>query len=243
MRIAVLSDIHGNKQALEAVIEDARQWGANKWLVGGDIVGYGADPEDCINIIRELDGGCVAGNHDWGAVDKTKISHFNSAARKAIIWTRDQLGSESCKFLRDLPLTYVHGPVSLCHANFIDPEGWEYVFTLNHAQAQFSGFRTRIGVVGHSHFPFIVSEAKDGGWANQVDADDVSWMNRTRFLINVGSVGQPRDGDPRACYLKLDVDAMNLTLARVAYDVKEAQRRIVSAGLPPSLAERLQLGR
>lgn len=242
MKIAVLSDVHSNIEALEAVTKDARGWGASKYLVAGDVVGYGANPNECINLLKELAVSSIAGNHDWGVIEKTSISYFNYVAREAVIWTRKNLSLKSRRYLEDLPLTLTAEEISLSHANFIHPESWEYVLTLHQARKEFEGFSGLLGVIGHSHVPFIVHASGKEGWAEQVKKESVKWDRHSRYLVNAGSVGQPRDGDPRACYLRVDLKAQTFTLRRVVYDVITAQRRIISAGLPQFLAERLAAG-
>jgi diadenosine tetraphosphatase ApaH/serine/threonine PP2A family protein phosphatase len=242
MKIAVLSDIHSNFQALEAVTKDAQVWGASEYLVAGDVVGYGANPNECIDLLKGLAVSSIAGNHDWGVIEKTSINHFNYVAREAVIWTRKKLSAESRRYLESLPLTLTAGEISISHANFASPESWEYVLTLPQARKEFRGFSSLLGVIGHSHQPFIVRASVKEGLAEQVRKESVKWGMDSRYLVNAGSVGQPRDGDPRACYLRVDFKAQTLTLRRVEYDVGRAQRRIVSAGLPKFLAERLRAG-
>jgi len=240
MKIAVLSDIHSNIEALGAVVRDTKTWGANTYLVAGDIVGYGASPNECISMIKELDAKCVAGNHDWGVLEKSSISNFNRAAREAVIWTREEINTESRAYLESLPLNLEHEGISLVHANFTEPEGWAYVFTLTRVAEELELFKTSIGIIGHSHVPFIAK--KVNGWPEEIKTDTVRFNKGERLLVNVGSVGQPRDYDPRACYLRVDTDSLQLQLLRVEYDVASAQERILKAGLPSSLAARLKTG-
>jgi diadenosine tetraphosphatase ApaH/serine/threonine PP2A family protein phosphatase len=240
MKVAILSDIHSNIDALEAVIKDAQGWGASKYLITGDLVGYGANPNECINLLKELATYSIAGNHDWGVIEKTRINHFNYIAREAVIWTRKNLSAESRRYLEDLTLTLTQGEISLSHANFTHPESWEYVFTIHQARGEFEGFSTRMGVIGHSHIPFVVCSSAQEGLTDQMIKQPVKLNNDNRYLVNAGSVGQPRDGDPRACYLRVDLKAQAFTIRRVEYDVGAAQRRIISAGLPQFLAERLK---
>jgi len=243
VKIAILSDIHSNIDALEAVAKDAKEWGACQWLVVGDIVGYGAAPSECIDLLKNLGASSIAGNHDWGVIEKTSIDYFNFAARQAVLWTREQLGPSARSYLESLPLTLTFEDIDLAHANFTQPEGWDYVFTITRAAQELSAFKSRIGVIGHSHVPFIVKASSEGEWPEQIMGERVVWDEHSRFLVNAGSVGQPRDGDPRACYLRVDCSSREIAFRRVTYDVAEAQRRISQAGLPSSLAERLPLGR
>jgi len=240
MKLAVLSDIHSNAEALDAVVQDTRKWGAESYLVAGDIVGYGASPNECISIIKELGAGCVAGNHDWGVLERTSVSNFNRAAREAVLWTREKIGSASRTYLESLPLTLEYEGISLVHANFTDPDGWDYVFTLPGVARELDKIKTPIGIIGHSHVPFVTKKAD--GWPDEIKSGSVHYSEGERFLVNVGSVGQPRDYDPRACYLRVDTESLELALRRIEYDIESAQRKILDAGLPSSLAERLAVG-
>lgn len=242
MKVAVLSDIHSNLEALEAVTGDARDWGASSFLVAGDIVGYGACPDRCIKVLEKIKAICIAGNHDWAVLDKTPISYFNSAARQAVLWTKDRISDESRDFLEQLPLTLKWEQISMAHANFVEPGGWGYVFTIYEARRQYERFDTVMGVIGHSHVPFVVS-IEENSHIHQELAKTVKPVKHKRYLANAGSVGQPRDGDPRACYLRVDLDEPVFSLTRVEYDIKSAQRRIEAAGLPAYLARRLLHGR
>lgn len=243
MRIAVFSDIHSNLQALEAVIEDAQAWRAQVYLVAGDVVGYGASPNQCIEELIRLNARTIAGNHDWGVVGKTSTDFFNSAAHEALRWTSKQLTPLSRRFLEELCITLEIEGISLAHANFISPSTWDYVSTLLETGRQFKAFSSPIGIIGHSHVPFIVKMEKDAAGPEQIMTDTLDWKPDQRVLVNAGSVGQPRDGDARAAYLQIDLSARKLILRRVAYDVTRARRLISQAGLPLFLAERLSVGR
>ncbi len=243
MKTAVLSDIHSNLEALRAVLDDAETWGAKNFLVVGDIVGYGASANECVSIIADLGADSVAGNHDWGVIEKTSIDYFNHAAQSAVLWTREILSHSSRCFLKTLPLTRTSGGIALAHANFVKPDGWEYVFTIFHAAKQFEALPSNIGVIGHSHQPFAVRCSAEAGVPEQVDSEEVSWDEDGLLLINAGSVGQPRDGDPRACYLRVYHEEKSIKFTRVGYDIPSAQEKIINAGLPQSLANRLSYGR
>ncbi len=243
MKTAILSDIHSNLEALNAVLDDARMWGAKKILIAGDIVGYGASANECISIIADSGADSVAGNHDWGVIEKTSIEYFNSAAQSAVIWTRKILLHSSRSFLEALPLTKICEGIALAHANFVRPAGWEYVFTIFQAGKQFEALPSNLGVIGHSHQPFIVRRCGEEGVPEQIESNEIHWDDDSWLLVNVGSVGQPRDGDPRACYLRVNYEDKVVTLARVPYDISTAQKKILDAGLPSSLATRLSYGR
>lgn len=243
MKTAVLSDIHSNYEALTAVLEDARGWGAKEILTVGDVVGYGASANECISFISGMGADSVAGNHDWGVVEKTAINFFNSAAQAAVLWTRDVLSDSSRCYLMSLPLTRICGEIAMAHANFVKPESWEYVFTIFQAAKQFETLPARIGIIGHSHQPFAVRCSGKGGPPEHLESKTIFWDEDCRLLVNAGSVGQPRDGDPRSCYLRIDHEEKSITFARVVYDIQAAQKKIIDAGLPQSLAGRLSYGR
>uniref|UniRef100_A0A7C4GEF2 Metallophosphoesterase n=1 Tax=candidate division WOR-3 bacterium TaxID=2052148 RepID=A0A7C4GEF2_UNCW3 len=242
MRIGIVSDIHANLEALEAVLAVLRGRGADHFANCGDIVGYGPDPGPCIDIVRGLHGWVVAGNHDYAVLGRTSAAGFNSAAGAAIAWTRKQLTANQQLFLRGLPLTSCCTPLVLVHGSPAAPAAWEYVFTLHDAEAQMDCYSESVCVVGHSHYPFAV-ERTAGRPARLIT--ERSWELRpdAKYFVNAGSVGQPRDGDPRASCLLYDDRVRRMELLRVEYDVAAVQRKIRSAGLPEFLAVRLASGR
>jgi diadenosine tetraphosphatase ApaH/serine/threonine PP2A family protein phosphatase len=184
----------------------------------------------------------VAGNHDYGAVGKTSINGFNSSASRALQWTSGQLTDGERLYLENLALVEDDGPMRVVHSSPSDPDAWEYVFTLGEADAEMASYSNDMCVVGHSHYPFVVERAL-GEPARLVRQETVELRRAAKYFINAGSVGQPRDGDPRSCCLLLDPDSVSLTFLRVVYDVAAVQRKILAAGLPEFLASRLALGR
>jgi diadenosine tetraphosphatase ApaH/serine/threonine PP2A family protein phosphatase len=239
MRCAILSDIHGNLEALQAVLDDVAGQDIDICLCLGDLVGYGADPNLCAQRIREVSHQVVAGNHDHAAVGKTDVSVFNPHARRAIAWTAKNLLPENVQYLSGLPYTARLDDLLLVHATPSDPAAWNYLLSRQAAKAEFDIFSDRICAIGHSHQPLVFSQT-DGlsNWARQ----PLRCASGERYIVNVGSVGQPRDGDPRASYVIFDHQADTLQLRRVAYDIQGAQRKILQAGLPPILAVRLANG-
>lgn len=243
MRYLVLSDVHANLAALEAVLAAAADVDA-VWCLG-DTVGYGPEPNECADRVRGLPGlRCVAGNHDWGALGKLDLSDFNREARLAAEWTGEQLSTDNRAWLEGLPeRTEVEG-FTLAHGSPRHPI-WEYVFNAAVATDNMALFRTLTCLVGHTHVPAIFTEP--GPRPRFAEAVEVSpgqpFPFRTaRSIINPGGVGQPRDGDPRASYLLLDLDAGMVVFHRVEYDVEETQRRMQAVGLPARLALRLSHG-
>lgn len=248
MRVAVLSDIHGNLEALEAVLADAQTRGYDRLLCLGDVVGYGADPEACIRRIREVvwrtygKDAVVMGNHDEATANGVDDG-FNPAAREAVRWTRDHISAESLAWLKGLPMVLETSGLLLVHASPHKPGEWIYVTTYDDALDAFLAFHQRIAFIGHSHVPFFVSTDPSYTRLEKEDREKVRLITGFRYLVNAGSVGQPRDGDPRASYALLDLEEEILERIRVPYPVDTAADKILQAGLPTFLAERLTRGR
>lgn len=241
MRYAILSDIHANLEALQAVLSDAALR-ADAVVCLGDVVGYGADPVACVEIVAERCQAIVAGNHEHGVAGLISPAWFNPYARAAVEWTRTRLDDEHRDWLGALPLVRDLEDATLAHASPAHPDEWDYLVTADEGYAAFASFATRLCFVGHSHLPAVWLE---GSWghAHEPGLGEVVIEPGCRYLVNVGSVGQPRDRDPRAAYVVWDVEARRLTLRRVGYDVATARTKIVAAGLPKFLADRLADGR
>jgi diadenosine tetraphosphatase ApaH/serine/threonine PP2A family protein phosphatase len=241
MRIALLSDIHSNLEALEAVLAESDALGANAVYCLGDVVGYGASPNECVERIRERASLCLAGNHDHAAVDLLDAEGFNEDARRAVSWTAHALSPENAAYLRSLPLTQRSRDVLYVHAAPSEPGAWDYILRLDDARYEFEQAQVRLCFFGHTHRQ-VAYEQRDGhvGLVSRLEfaADDGA-----RYLVNVGSVGQPRDGDPRAAFTIYDEERETVRFLRVAYDIQKAAQRIAAAGLPDLLAYRLLLGR
>ena len=241
MRYAVLSDIHGNLESLRAVLADVGDH-ADAILCLGDTVGYGADPGPCVELLAERGAIAVAGNHEYAVAGRLGLEWFNRYARAAAEWTVEQLGDDCRGYLGALPLVTEVGDATLVHASPGRPEEWEYVVTAEDGLAAFEGFNTRLCFVGHSHVPGVWSIGSSGP-EYESRAVTVELEAGRRYLVNVGSVGQPRDRDVRASYALWAVDERRIDLRRVAYDVEGARRKILDAGLPSFLADRLRAGR
>ncbi|MDH4142676.1 MAG: metallophosphatase family protein [Chloroflexota bacterium] len=239
MRVAVLSDIHSNLVALQAVLGHVGSVDA-VWHLG-DIVGYGPDPDGVVARLAEVGAVGVLGNHDAAALGGPEIEWFNPDARAAAEWTRDTITAATRTWLDDLPLRREIGPMTLVHGSPRDPLR-EYVSSLGVARASLASLTTRYGLHGHTHVPVAFVDAGDSvGVLDARDGTTLALDERTT-LLNPGSVGQPRDGDPRAAYLVLDTDDDAVTWHRVRYDVAPVQAAIRAAGLPPRLADRLAVG-
>lgn len=242
MRYALISDVHGNLEALQVVLHHVERDAPDRLVCLGDLVGYGADPQKCIEMVGGRTELVVAGNHDWAAVGRTDISYFNPYARAAVLWTMERLGEFHRKYLEGLPLVLSEGELHFVHSTPERPEEWNYIFSPVQAAYHLSKLQGHICFVGHSHVPVAFV------W----DGEEVSWVPGPsfevhiepglRYLVNVGSVGQPRDGDSRAAYAILDLEGGTIEVRRVPYDIATAQRKILKAGLPEVLAERLAYG-
>ncbi len=242
MRFAIFGDIHSNLEALEVVLDDAEKQGCRAYLCLGDIVGYNANPAECLARVRGL--GCAAivkGNHDEYASSGTSLDSFNPLAQAAIRWSRAQLDAHAKAYLHQLPLVAQHDAVTLVHATLDDPGDWGYVLNQLDAAASFSQQRSALCFFGHTHVPRLY--VQEGGVVAGYAYQEVQLEPDRRYFVNVGSVGQPRDGDPRAAYVVYDEGARTIRLRRVAYPLERTQQKILKAGLPPKLAERLAFGR
>jgi diadenosine tetraphosphatase ApaH/serine/threonine PP2A family protein phosphatase len=240
--IAVISDIHANLEALEAVLADAARENAKRVICLGDVVGYGADPNACVERVHEKAAVTVVGNHDAAILNEHGADNFNHVARAAILWTREQLTPENTEFLRRLPVEHVEGGARFVHSSPDSPLDWNYVLTESDARAAFDPFEEAICFIGHSHVPARVL-LEPGGAIEVVHEPDFQVPEGGRALVNVGSVGQPRDGNPQASYALFDEATRRVFAKRVDYDRVAAAAKIIDAGLPEVLARRLALGR
>lgn len=239
MRYGILGDIHSNRRALDAVLQRLHAERVDRVLCVGDIVGYGAEPAECIALVRDLSPTIVAGNHDWAVGDRLSLEFFNQPAAIAIEWTRRRLSREDCQWLASLPVSVVDGQVTLCHGTVHHPEVFDYLQTPYDAFLSFEALATRRAFVGHSHVPITFFE----GTPLLYTVEESVTLDGRRTISNVGSVGQPRDEDPRASFGVFDDEASVLTIHRVPYDIDGAAASILAEGLPAILAERLRVGR
>lgn len=270
MKYAVISDIHANLEALQEVVGKSRELGVEQYLCLGDLVGYNANPKECLDIIRGFENAqIVKGNHDEYASNGDDEMHgFNPHARDAVLWTRSQLNEEELSFLRELPyrISVRGAQTTLVHATLDSPEAWGYVFDTHHAMDNFSYQFTQMCFCGHSHAPIAfckkpaltgqdggVKEVSEWSWrmsedyepenADICDSLTIQVQPGWKYLVNVGSVGQPRNRDPRASFAVFDTERRTVTRWRVPYDIPRAQAKILEAGLPERLAARLEFGK
>lgn len=248
MRILILSDIHANLVALQAVLDAVDRSSIDQLWCLGDTVGYGPNPNECVALMQELATHCLVGNHDWAALDMLDIEDFNPEARQAALWTRERLTPESVAFLSGLEgrMDAVHPDFTLAHGSPQHPI-WEYILYPSTAAENFPLFDTRFCLVGHTHKPVIFRQevGQEEVLALQPATSvplPLAQTEGVRFIINPGSVGQPRDNDPRAAYAIYDDEAGTLTFFRLEYNIAETQRRMREARLPERLVQRLEYG-
>ncbi len=241
MRYGIVADIHSNLAAFEAVLHNMGSVDA-LWCLG-DVVGYGPDPNECIDLLRSHTHVCVMGNHDAAAIREIDTSNFNPAAAAAAEWTARALTDRSIQYLADLPQDLVAGQFTIVHGSPRQPI-WEYVTTDSRAAPNFSHFTTPACLVGHTHVPALFEQqaGSDRVFGRVPGPGDIQEVGGNRFIANPGSVGQPRDGDPRAAYAVYDSDSATLEWRRVVYPIEVTQQRMRVAGLPAPLIERLSLG-
>jgi len=237
---AILGDIHANLDALNVVLDDCRAQGVTDFLCTGDVVGYNACPHECMSIVRDLGCPVVMGNHDHYVSSQQNLDDFNPNAAAVIEWTRSHLSDDEVAWLRALPFTKTSMGISLVHATMDDPEAFGYVFDHLQAEANFSRQVAPLCFHGHTHCPMIYEKQLSAVY--RIDAQDFKLPMGRKYFINVGSVGQPRDGDPRAAYVLYNQAERTVKFRRLEYDIEAAQERIRLAGLPGRLADRLAVG-
>jgi predicted phosphodiesterase len=240
MRFAIFSDIHANLEALEAVLADAHERRCTHFVCLGDVVGYNANPHECVKRIREMDCPVVKGNHDEQASLATSSTDFNALAEHAIEWTRDNLTEKDKDWLRALQLQRQVREFTIVHATLDTPSQWGYVFNNLDAAASFTYQHTPVCFFGHTHVPTVF--IRDDGVRHE-RTEHVRIETGRKYFINTGSVGQPRDGNWRAAYCVYDIENNLVEQLRVKYDLATAQKKIIKAGLPRLLAERIAIGR
>jgi len=242
MLYGICSDIHSNATAFRAVLESMRDNGVERKVCLGDIVGYGVDTDECVDLVRENMDFCLIGNHDSVAVKNESSEGFNPYAKQAIEWTQKHLSKESVAYIRSLPYIHEENDICFVHASPLSPADWVYVTDLEDALNAFDHFSERYCFVGHTHSPVIIA-SRPLAIPKILDEYEYVIANTERLLVNVGSVGQPRDRDPRACWCLLDTETKCVRLIRVEYDIRKTQNRMKKQGMPSFLIDRLSVGR
>ena len=265
MRYGIFSDVHSNLEALRAVIDAYQREHIDRYLCIGDIVGYAANPLECIQLIKGLNAGIVAGNHDWGSGGKFDLEYFNPSAKEALVWTSGILSGSDKDFLCGLPLTHEEENFVLAHGSLDRPQEFRYLNNHEAAFADFAVLKKQICFIGHTHRPGVFVELEDnlfygvGKYKTFLTTENrlkviaqrfsckasgiLQLEGRKRYIVNVGSVGQPRDRDPRAAYVIYDTDQKAVELKRITYDISAVQEKILNAGLPDFFASRLAEGK
>jgi diadenosine tetraphosphatase ApaH/serine/threonine PP2A family protein phosphatase len=232
MKTAIISDIHSNLDALSAVLERIDSLQSDRIICLGDIVGYGAEPNECVELIRRRSIPAVLGNHDQAVANNFPADDFNDSARAAVLWNRERLAKDNAEFLRGLPLTIEESDALFVHSSPDYPEEFHYLIYHSDTAGSFRSFIQPICFVGHTHRPVIFT----------VNGGSSSISRNVRAIVNVGSVGQPRDGDRRGCFVLFDSEQWTVEHIRVEYDVQKAREKIIAAGLPKKLGDRLLAG-
>ncbi len=240
MKFAIIADIHANLEALEVVLADAKNEKVTHYACLGDVVGYNANPKECLDIVRGMGMPCVKGNHDEYCSSEGALDGFNPAAAQAVHWTRNQLTADDRQWLRELKYMRLVTSFSIVHATLDGPQRWGYVFDKLAAAASFTYQNTSVCFFGHTHVPvaFVRDSVVRGGSYSKFRVEPGK-----KYFVNVGSVGQSRDGVPKATYVIYDVDTQTIELRRLDYEMAKTQAKIVAAGLPKRLADRLADGR
>lgn len=244
MRLALISDIHANLEALEAVLDDIDHQNVDEIVCLGDVVGYGANPNECVKRVKERCSLVLLGNHDAAAVGMLSTHHFNVHAKIAIEWTTNNLKPGPKTYLHNRPLRKDEDGWTLVHATPYEPNMWYYITSLEEAAFNFQFFESTFCFVGHTHLPIIIVLNKEKElYVHQDTQVNYGELSDCRFLINVGSVGQPRDRNPNACYGILDNEEKTFSYRRVSYDLEKTQSKMRKAKMPEFLVMRLQDGR
>lgn len=266
MRYGIFADIHSNLEAFEAVLEALASEQIEQYLCVGDIVGYGANPKECIHRLKQLNSITICGNHDWASVGLFDISYFNPHAKQAVLWTEQQLSDEDKEFLKSLKLIHteeIFTPLemskkptdtakfltgfTLVHGTLNNPEEFRYIYDAYTARETLELTNTNICFVAHSHIPLVILKEQNDKTSYpapfcRAKRCGIKISSEVVYVINVGSVGQPRDGDPRACFCIYDSESKMIEIKRIEYNVKEAQNKIIRASLPEILVWRLAEG-
>mgnify|MGYP001608201110 CR=1 FL=1 len=240
MRYGILSDVHANVEALNVVLDAYQKERIDRLLCIGDIVGYGANPKECIQIIRDRAITSVAGNHDWAVSGQFGIDFFNPAAKEAVLWTQKTLDDGEVAYLNSLALTYHEDDFCLVHGTPLHPQDFYYMFSIEEARISFRHMGASVCFIGHTHVSLTFIKANE--MITYGETGTIAIEPHTTYIVNVGSVGQPRDRDPRACFGIYDTDTKIVEIKRIPYDVVCTQQKILQAGIPSFFAQRLTSG-
>jgi len=241
MRYGIFSDVHSNLEALDAVIEAYSRESIDQYLCAGDVIGYAANPRECIEKVKSIVPVCAAGNHDWAAVNLLSLDYFTPVASEAILWTRRCLDQVHRSFLESLQLVFENNDLTLVHSSLDNPQDFNYMYNGYSASRSFSLLKTNTCFVGHSHIPCVFIKDKNENIVYN-NSCEIIIEPGNKYIVNVGSVGQPRDNNPDASFCIYDTNARTIHIKRARYDVKQARQKIIEAGLPRFLGDRLLAG-
>ena len=236
MIVAIISDIHANLEALQRVLEYLKENKVDKVYCLGDVIGYGPNPNECIDLIRDTCEVVLMGNHDYAAIGFGDIQNFNEYAKFSTLWTREKLWAENVEFIKIWPFISELDNSYFVHASPKNPSNWDYVLSISEAQKHLKIFSQKVCFIGHSHVPVIFSKN------DHYRQNKFVLKKSQKYLVNVGSVGQPRDGDPRSCFVIYDDETNKIEYVRLDYEIQKTYDKIIRAGLPVFLAERLLKG-
>ncbi len=242
MKLALISDIHGNLEALVSVLNHIEKQKVDKIHCLGDVIGYGSDPSSCLELVNKSCDVRIMGNHEYAALGLEDIDDYNPAAQKSAIWTKAQLSDREKAIIAEFEMSHALDDILLVHASPFEPKEWHYVLNAEAALEALEYLDEKICFLGHSHVPQIYAERENDLPRAQVGHDFLP-DDESRYIVNVGSVGQPRDNDPRACYVTWDSEEYEVLYHRVDYDVETTQDKMSQANLPRMLIARLSMGR
>lgn len=242
MKYGFFSDVHANLEALKACVIDFRSEKLDKVFFMGDAVGYGPFPDESVKLIHDVASVKLMGNHDYAALGLMETDFFNQYAAESMGWTKNSISRKTIQIMSDFELKHEFDDLLLVHSSPKEPELWHYILDMDDATESFEYFSQRLCLLGHTHRPYIVYKETSGEIVLSKQAEEVLTDER-RYLVNIGSVGQPRDGDPRSCYLIYDVENKTIRHKRVSYNIKATQKDMAKIGLPEYLIERLAVGR
>ena len=242
MKLALISDIHGNLEALVSVLSDIEKQKVDKIHCLGDVIGYGSDPLSCLELVNSNCDVKIMGNHEYAALGLVDIDDYNPAAQKSAMWTKAQLSDREHSLIAEYEMSHSANGMLLVHASPFEPKEWHYILTPEAALEAFEYLDEQICFFGHSHVPQLYAERDDDLPRSQVGHDFMP-DDQSRYLVNAGSVGQPRGNDPRACYIIFDTDEYEVLYNRVGYDIETTQDKMTQANMPRMLITRLSMGR
>jgi len=242
VQLALISDIHANLEALTAVLDHCQSQGAERIICLGDVIGYGANPVECLELVSKQCDLTLMGNHEYAALGLVSTQSYNEVARTATEWTRNMLDDHDLELLADLPMEHSQDDMFFVHSSPFEPDRWHYIVSPESALLAFQHLEEQICFFGHSHVPMVFEE-NPRGLPYCYPGESFVIKPEKRYLVNTGSVGQPRDNDPRASYVMVDTEAREVLFHRLAYDISATQQRMAQAELPEALISRLAVGR